>query len=177
MAETVHLYLKANGMDIQGESTQTSLGRENSIECLYFEHAFKTVRDAASGLATGRRQYEPIRIVKRIDRSSALLAKALVQNQLVEGVFKFFRPNPTGDGTTEQFYTIEFKQGRIASFEQITPETFDPETAAYPELEEVTFVFRSIKWEYTNGGITHEDTMLAHRGTAARARAMAKKKR
>ena len=171
MAETVHLYLKANGMDIQGESTQTSLGRENSIECLYFEHAFKTVRDAASGLATGRRQYEPIRIVKRIDRSSALLAKALVQNQLVEGVFKFFRPNPTGDGTTEQFYTIEFKQGRIASFQQITPETFEPETAAHPELEEVTFVFRTIVWRYASGGIEHQDSMLPHRAASTRARA------
>ena len=28
MAETVHLYLKSNGTDINGESTQTSLGRE-----------------------------------------------------------------------------------------------------------------------------------------------------
>ena len=34
MAETVHLYLKANGADVKGESTQHSLGRENSIECV-----------------------------------------------------------------------------------------------------------------------------------------------
>lgn len=169
MAETVHLYLKANGTDIQGESTQTSLGRENSIECLYFEHAVKTVRDAASGLATGRRQYDPIRIVKRIDKSSVLLAKALVRNEVVEGVFKFFRPNPAGDGTTQQFYSISFKQGRIASFQQVTPETFDPESAAYPELEEVAFVFRSIKWEYTSGGITHEDTWMQLRTPTRRA--------
>src|SRR5688572_25005194 len=30
MAETVHLYLKANGTDIKGESSQTSLGRQDS---------------------------------------------------------------------------------------------------------------------------------------------------
>jgi type VI secretion system secreted protein Hcp len=176
MAETVHLYLKANGMDIQGESTQTTLGRENSIECLYFEHGIRTAREAASGLATGRRTYDPIRIVKRIDKSSVLLAKALVQNQLVEGVFKFFRSSPTGDGTTEQFYTIEFKQGRIASFEQITPETFEPETAASPELEEVTFVFRTIIWRYTSGGIEHQDSLFPHRTVATRARAKAKRR-
>ena len=177
MAETVHLFLKANGQDIQGESTQTSLGRANSIECLYFEYAVQTARQAGSGMATGRRTYDPIRIVKRIDKSSVLLAKALVQNQILEGVFKFFRPNPTGDGTTEQFYTLSFRQGRIASFEQITPETFDPETATYPELEEVTFVFRTIKWEYVKGGITFEDSWSQAGAAVPRAKATAKKKR
>jgi type VI secretion system secreted protein Hcp len=176
MAETVHLYLKANGQDIQGDSTQTSLGRANSIECLYFEHAVQTAQVAGSGLATGRRTYDPIRIVKRIDKASVLLAKALVQNQVVEGVFKFFRPSPTGDGTTEQFYTLSFKQGRIASFQQVTPETFDPESAAYPELEEVTFVFRTIRWEYVKGAITFADSWSAT-GGAVRAKAAAKRKR
>ena len=177
MAETVHLYLKANGQDIQGDSTQTSLGRANSIECLYFEHAVQTARGAGSGMPTGRRTYDPIRIVKRIDKASVLLVKALVQNQVVEGVFKFFRPSPTGDGTTVQFYTISFKQGRIASFQQVTPETFDPETAAYPELEEVTFVFRTIKWDYVKGGITFEDSWSQVGGVVRRAKATAKKKR
>lgn len=48
MAETVHLYLKANGADINGESTQTSLGREGSIECLFFEDAVRTAREKGS---------------------------------------------------------------------------------------------------------------------------------
>jgi type VI secretion system secreted protein Hcp len=169
MAENVHLYLKANGQDIQGESSQASLGRENSIECLYFEHAIQTPRQGGTGIATGRRQYDPIRIVKRIDKSSPLLVKALTQNQVIEGVFKFFRPSPTGDGTTEQFYTVTIRQGRIASFAQTTPETFDPDNTAVPELEEVSFVFNQISWTYTNGGITHEDSLMAARsaGTAS----------
>jgi len=36
MAQTVHLFLKVNGEDVQGESSQTSEGRENSIECTFF---------------------------------------------------------------------------------------------------------------------------------------------
>lgn len=39
MAETVHLFLNAAGSDVQGESTQTSPGRENSIECLFTSKA------------------------------------------------------------------------------------------------------------------------------------------
>lgn len=158
MAETVHLYLKAAGADIQGESTQRSMGRENSIECLYFESSVLTAREAGSGMATGRRQYQPIIIRKRIDKSTPLLAKALVENQVIEGVFKFFRPNPTGDGTTEQFFTISIKQGRVASFKMVSPDSFDPALSNRPELEEVGFVFHTINWTFTQGGVTHEDT-------------------
>ena len=158
MAETVHLYLKANGTDIQGESTQTSLGRENSIECVYYEQAVKTAREAGSGMATGRRQYEPLLLRKRIDKSSPLIAKALVENQVIEGEFKFFRPNPTGDGTTEQFFTVQVKQGHIASQKLYVPDTIVPATSTEPPLEEVSFVFHTISWTFTNGGVTHEDT-------------------
>ena len=158
MAETVHLYLKANNAKIDGESTQTSLGRDKSIECVYFEQAVKTAREAGSGMATGRRQYEPLLIRKRIDKATPLIAKALTTNAVIEGQFKFFRPNPTGDGTTEQFYTIEIKRGRLASQKQIVPDTIVPATSTEPPLEEVTFVFHTISWTYTNGGVTHEDT-------------------
>ncbi len=34
MAQTAHLFLKANGEDIAGDSTITSLEREDSIECV-----------------------------------------------------------------------------------------------------------------------------------------------
>jgi len=158
MAETVHLYLKSNNADVQGESTQTSLNRANSIECLYYMQAVKTARETGSGLATGRRQYDPLMIRKRIDKASPLLQKSLTTNAVIGGVFKFFRPNPVGDGTTEQFYTVEIKLGRIASINQWVDDTFDPALANRPPLEEVTFVFHTISWTYTNGGVTHEDT-------------------
>lgn len=163
MAETVHLYLKANATDIQGESTQVSLGRENSIECVYFEHAVKTAREAGSGMATGRRVYEPLIIRKRIDKSSPLIFKALCENQVIDGTFKFFRPNPTGDGTTEQFYTIDIKQGRINTIKDFVPDTINPVSSSDPPLEEITFVFHTISWTFTNGGVTHEDTWSAQR--------------
>ena len=163
MAETVHLYLKANGNDIQGESTQHSNGRENSIECVYYEQGVKTAREAGSGMATGRRQYEPLLLRKRIDKATPLIAKALVENQVIEGEFKFFRPNPTGDGTTEQFYTVKIKQGRVASQKQFVPDTIVPATSTEPPLEEITFVFHTISWTFTQGGVTHEDTWNQNR--------------
>lgn len=156
MAETVHLYLKANGQEIQGESTNTSLGRENSIQCYQYDQAGATTRSAGSGLATGRRQYDPIIIRKRIDKSSPLIAKALTNNEVIEGVFKFFRPNPSGDGTTEQFYTVTFKQGRISRIEELVPDTLNPPDSARPPMEQVAFVFRTISWTY--GAASHDDS-------------------
>lgn len=157
MAETVHLKLKANGSDIQGESTQTSLGRENTIECISYEQEMKTAREAGTNMVTGRRIYQPLKIVKRIDKSTPLLKKALTDNQKIEGTFLFFRPNPAGDGTTEQFYTVEFAKGNVASIRDIIPTTINANSAGEPPMEEVTFVFKTITWTYANGGVTHTD--------------------
>jgi len=157
MAETVHLYLKANGIDVTGESTQTSLGRENSIECLYFQDSVRTAREKGSGMATGRRTYDPLVFRKRIDKSSPLLAKALCNNEVIEGTFKFFRPSPAGDGTTQQFFTVEVAEARIAHITRVSPDTIDPASSVEPPTEEVGVVFHTITWTYEDGGVVHTD--------------------
>jgi type VI secretion system secreted protein Hcp len=159
MAHNVSLFLKVNGQDIQGENAQVSLGRENSIECFQFIQQGKVLREASTGQATGRRQYDPIVIVKRLDKSSPLLARALAQNQPVSGVFKFFRPNPSGDGTDEHFYAVEFKDGRIAALKEYMLDTLDPTAAAHPPLEEVSFVFNKISWTHVSSGVSFEDSV------------------
>jgi type VI secretion system secreted protein Hcp len=158
MAETVHLYLKANGSDIKGESTQESLGRKDSIECISYEQGVTTAREATTGMVTGRRQYTPLTIRKRLDKASPLITKALVENQKIDAVFKFFRPNPAGDGTTEQFFTVEIKNGHVSAIRQQLPNTITAGTSGEPPQEEVSFVFKDITWTYTNGGITHSDS-------------------
>jgi type VI secretion system secreted protein Hcp len=156
-----YLFLKANGSDIQGESSVPSLGRQNSIETMYFQWKVSTVRDASTGQTTGRRQYQPIVIRKRIDKSTPLLLKALCNNEVAEGTFKFFRPNPSGDGTTEHYYTVEIKQGRISGVNQYDGQANDMGAGggAVPTMEEVQFTFNEISWTYENGGITFEDSL------------------
>lgn len=157
MAETVHLYLKSNNEDCKGESTQTSLGREGSIECLYFCDSVRTAREKGSGMATGRRTFEPIIFRKRIDASSPLLARSLCNNEVVQGVFKFFRPSPAGDGTTEHFFTVEIAEGRIAHIKRVSPDTIDPASAEEPPTEEIGIVFHNITWTYESTGASHHD--------------------
>lgn len=158
MAEPVALFLKADGTLIEGDSTQHSLERANSIECLYFEHEVMTAREASSGMATGRRQYKPILIRKRIDRSTPLIQHALVNNQVIDAEFRFYRPNPKGDGTTEQFFTLSIFEGRLSSMRLVNPDSLVPATAVEPPLEEVGFVFERIEWTYMDGGVTATDS-------------------
>jgi len=157
MAMTVHLTLKANGEDVQGDSSIASMERADTIECLSFEDSVRTAREASTGMATGERSYGPITISKRIDKSSPLLAKALCQNEEIEGIFKFYRPNPLGDGTTEQYYTIEIQQGRVASIERISPDVIEPASANAPATEKIGFVFGKVRWTYEPDGIEHID--------------------
>ena len=157
MAMTVHLYLTANGTKIDGDSTILSMERENSIECLSFEDAVRTAREASSGMASGERTYEPLRITKRIDKSSPLLAKALCNNEVIEATYKFYRPNPAGDGTTQHYFTVVIQEGRIASITRVSPDVIDPAAANAPASEEVTFVFGYIAWTYEPDGIEHID--------------------
>jgi type VI secretion system secreted protein Hcp len=159
VAETIEFLCKASGQEIAGEPTQIGGGRSaNGIEVVFMEHAVKAVREAGSSMATGRRQFDPILIHKRIDKASPLLHKALVENQRIDGIFKFYRPNPTGDGTTEQFYTIELEDGRIDSIKQILPDVMIPISTGHPPMEEVRIVFNRITWTFVPTGASHADS-------------------
>jgi type VI secretion system secreted protein Hcp len=161
MAEPVLLFLKANGKDIAGDGPRKTPGRDRPpIECITFEHAVNTARETATGAATGRRTYDPIVIRKRIDASSVLLAKAMVNNEVIEGNFLFFRPGGPADGSAQPFYTIEITDGRLAGLRQYVPDTTDAAHAAAPPLEELKLTFHRIKWTWTEGGKSHEDAWV-----------------
>jgi type VI secretion system secreted protein Hcp len=163
MADSVHLFLVVNGVEVQGESTQTSLGREDSIECVYYEQKGLSPRDPASGMAIGRRYYEPLVFRKRIDKSSPVIHKAFCENQAVEATFKFYRPNPAGDGTTEQFYSVTVRNARINSVREWLPDTLDPAASMLPPLQEVAIVFSEIRWTFPPTGASHEDEIASRR--------------
>jgi type VI secretion system secreted protein Hcp len=156
VAEPVYLFLNVRGVGaVEGESSETTLGRQNSIECLYYRHGFARPIDAASGLPRGPSTLDPIVIRKLINKSSPTLARALNANMNVDsGVFKFFRPNPTGDGTTQHYYTIEIRQALIGAITQFVPDGGAPVGAAHQPLEEVTFWFQQIAWTDEIGGAT-----------------------
>lgn len=157
MPETVHLKLEHNGQQIEGESTQHTLGREKTIECVSYQHRVHTARESGTAMATGRRQHDDLVVTKRIDKSTPLLMKALCDNQALKAEFTFYRPNPSGDGTTEQFYTVALTNARISQIRQISPDALVPTANPSPPVEEIHFVFHSISWTFNPTGAQHED--------------------
>ena len=164
MAETISLTITGAAIGlIQGDSTVTSMSRANSIEVLSLTHALRASFERGTGLATGRRFYEPIEFRKRLDKSTPLLRRALVQNDSVSGTFRWFRPNPNGNGTTQHFLTVAFSGGRITSAVMKLPDTLDPGTANLAPYEDVTLVFNSIQWDWLPDSISAQDDWNASR--------------
>lgn len=156
MADTIALALSSTVQgDIQGDNPLTTIERENTIEVLSFTNPLRTSFERGTGRATGKRYYEPIRFTKRIDRSSPKLRQALTRNEVVNGIFKWYRPDNLGNA--EKFFTIEFKNGRIVSAEAQLPNVLDAAGANMPPLEEIQLVFDTIIWTFTDGDIASED--------------------
>ncbi len=157
MADTIALTLTANEAPIEGDSSITSMDRADTIEVLSLEQQLSSAFDRATLLATGRRIYAPIRFTKRLDRSTPLLRQALVQNQVMAGSFRWFRPNPGATGTMQHCLTLDFTEGRITKCALRLPDTLDTTTSALPLLEEVELTFTTITWTWVPGG-SFDDT-------------------
>ncbi len=94
---------------MRGEATVEKKERSGTIVCEAIDMSVKTAREAGSGMATGRRQYDGITCTKQIDRATPLIAKALAENPVIDGTFQFWRPSASG--AEQQTYTIDVKAG------------------------------------------------------------------
>ena len=154
MAESIALYLKINGADVQGESSiekSAGVDRGKSIEVLGFQVEAMTPRDVATGRSSvSSRQLLPITITKKIDKSSPLVLQALCQNQTVEGEFKFFRANPD-TGSLEHFFTVKFEHGRVTQVKEVVHDIFDQKYMNYAPVETWSFSYGKITWTSVTG--------------------------
>jgi type VI secretion system secreted protein Hcp len=158
MAETVHLVLKANGNVIQGESTQRDLGRDKTIECLVFRDNVRTARELGSRRPSGAASTSRSRSSSASTRARRCWRRRCARTRRSRGPFKFYRPSPKGDGTTEQFFTVEIKDGRVDAIERHSPNAIDPAASKAPPLETVRFVYHTIRWVYEPSGAEYVDS-------------------
>lgn len=159
-AHPIALDLQANGMTVAGDLQIEK--SEGAIECLSYVSSVSATTRQGSGVATaaGRRVHDGITIRKAIDRATPLLARALCFNEQIEATFRFFRPSPYGDGTLEQFFTVEIDQARLTAITLVSPDGFSNggDAPGVPAFEDVQFAFGRIVWRYEPDGIEFEDT-------------------
>jgi type VI secretion system secreted protein Hcp len=157
MSMPVHMTI-----DGQNQGTITSAccqmeGREDTVILYQLNHMIEQPRDKHTGRATGKRVHNPFVLLKEIDKATPLLMQALVTNELLTVKFEFYRPNPEGDGTEEQFYMIELEGANLISFAGELPNTLGKESSAYPPLESLELAYRKIIVTYQTDGVSAED--------------------
>jgi type VI secretion system secreted protein Hcp len=146
----LNAYLKLKGQK-QGtiKGGVTKAGREGAIEIIAVSHEITSPRDAASGLPTGKRMHKPFVITKQIDKSSPLLASALVNNENIP-TWELSVYQPSAKGQEAMAYTIKLTDASIAAIRLLVDDKGNM-------TEEVTFTYKKIEWTWVDGGITSED--------------------
>ena len=134
----------------------TVAGREDSILVIAYDHHVVSPRDASSGLSNAKRQHEPIRITKEIDKSTPLLMSAWSNGErITEFELRFWQPSATGKEV--QYYTVRLIDARIVGIHQEMLNTRYPENANHKEREHIEFVYSNIEWTFEDGGIVFQD--------------------
>jgi type VI protein secretion system component Hcp len=109
MAMMAYMYVKGQKQgSMKGGITQK--GRENSIgisgsEVISISHGTLTPRDPNSGLASGKRQHQPVTITKEVDATSPKLLQALWSNEALD-ITVGVSGNPSPPGITLKDGTI-----------------------------------------------------------------------
>ncbi len=150
------LFLKSGGSDVKGESSMGQIAGVDvsaAIECLAYDEAVSVGYEPRSGRPTGDRSYEPIRIVKWVDRSSPELALSATQSKACTAEFKFFRPSDV-DAGLEHFFTVTADEARVQRIRRYQVEG----DQAAPAKEEIEFVFGKITWKHETENTEHEDS-------------------
>lgn len=102
--------------------------------------------DAATGMATGKRQHETIRVVKEVGGSSPQLQRALATGEVLkEVVFEFYRP--TGKGQNELYETIRLNDALISSIQRRA----EANASHGAPQEEITFEYEKIQISHNQG--------------------------
>ena len=148
----LNAYFKAD--DILGDSVMQ--GYEDYTEVHGYNHEVTAPVDVQTGQATGRRQHRPFKILKRISINSPQFENVLVKNQVIPSAeFKLLRANPN-TGRNEAYYIYRFTNVRIVSVRDWAPNNQDLSVAAYPHLQEISFVYQAISWEVPGGPVAED---------------------
>ncbi len=155
------MYISVTGSQqgkIQGGNMEK--GKEGLSSVVSYEHEVVAPRDAASGLPTGKRQHSPLKITKEVDKATPKLYAAFSNNEsLPEVTLSFYRSGGKGVpglGASQKWYQIKLTNATVSGIKSGVNEKGVP-------VEEVSFSYQQIEWEYTDGGITHQDNWVTTR--------------
>ena len=136
-AGIVHIEMKITGKKtgvFKGDSNQK--GHQDQILVSSYSFEVDSPRDAASGQASGKRQYKPITITKELNGSSPQLLAAASTNEVLDSVvINFYKSDRTGKEIN--YYRVTLTNASISQVRQYS--------SGSTVNEDVSFTFQKIQ--------------------------------
>jgi type VI secretion system secreted protein Hcp len=141
-----------------GQAARSDTKFHNKITVVGFDSGIVVPRDMASGVATGTRNHQPVKLIKLFDRASPLLWQALANNELLEDInAEFYRTHPDGMPEPQLFFKIKWVNATLVEGKGYVPMTINPDFKFYQNMEEWSFTYKAVKWEHVPASTTGED--------------------
>ena len=145
------------GADIPGGSKIK--GHEKQIALYAIAYRIISPRDAASGLATGRRIHEPLEVVGKIDQATPKIFEAVAINKNLANVkLEYWGAVTKAEGYdqdgTIKLYTIDLTNAVVSDFRNFT---HVDGTLCFI----AAFTYQKITVTWAPGGVTAEDSWLS----------------
>jgi type VI secretion system secreted protein Hcp len=143
-AGVVHIEMKVVGNKtgtFKGDSAQKN--HEDQILVSGYVFQVDSPRDLATGQATGRRVYQPVRVTHLLDAASPQFLNACATNELLKSVvINFYETDRAGREVN--FYRVTLTDATVSSVKQ--------NTSGATVLEDDSFTFRKVE----------QDDLIAH---------------
>ena len=150
--------------NVQGDFKGESLSKawQDWIPSFSYNSELIAPRDIASGLATGKRMYKPITIVKEWGDATPQFYTALATNEILKLVeFDFVKKNMIGQEYV--YFKITLTNALVSDTRMFKNMQVNTQNSGYnelPELQEVSFTFQSIKIESLHANVLFMDTWV-----------------
>lgn len=143
MAERAYVTIKGAK---QGTFAGDGSGGKNKdrIAMFSFEFELQSPRDAATGQASGKRQWKPIVITKEWGAATPQILTALATDEVLTSVlFEFIATAPQGQEQLD--HSIQLTNASIADFRDTAQNVPPPLGTNLRALDQITFTFRKIE--------------------------------
>lgn len=135
--------------------------RPGESDVVEVEHHLHLPVNPTTGEAAGVRVHSPLRIVKYVDKATPGFHKALCTGQkLNQVVLSFYRIDPDTH-SEKKYYTITLKRARIVDIRPYMPMSFLPQNETYRHMEQVSFQYEEVEWNWLPDGIVANDAFRA----------------
>lgn len=172
MGETFLLTMVLNKQGVLRGSSMAKHGPldySKGLMCHQYKYDVKSQYDLGSGALTGRRQHQPVSIVREVDEASPLLWSALCTNEgFKTATLSFARPSTNGKEVVYQ--TIELTNGTICRIEAAFPNLVSHGAGGgggagkSKRFEEVSLTYESIKVNGMPSAVLPSFTSTTHKG-------------